>query len=53
MIRAGMINNSQQRMNSSGFPIIRAVHKAPNTRMNQGARAHGARFNCSKQFAVN
>ena len=40
------------RVNGSGFGIIRAINQPPNSRVNQGSRAHRTGFNCSKQVTV-
>src|ERR1700679_404206 len=39
-------------MDRTRFGIVRAVDQALDAGMQQGARTHGARFNCSKQLAV-
>lgn len=39
-------------MDGACFGIVGAVHQAADAGMNQRARAHGARLNCSKQLAV-
>jgi hypothetical protein len=39
-------------MDGTSLRIFRSVHKARDTRVNCGSRAHRARFNCSKQLAV-
>src|SRR6202021_3902263 len=39
-------------MHSPGLRIVRAIYQALNAGMHQGASAHGAGFNCSKQLAV-
>jgi hypothetical protein len=52
MIRAGMINHRKNGMDRSRFRIIRTIHQASYSRVNQGARAHGAGLNCNKQIAV-
>src|ERR1700751_3070328 len=52
MVRARMIDHGEQRMNGSCFRIIRAVHQAANSRMNERSGAHCARLNCSKELTV-
>ena len=52
MVRGGVVNYGQDRMNGSCFGIIRSVHQAADAGMKQRTRAHGARLNCSKQFAA-
>src|SRR5580658_5873930 len=39
-------------MDRTRFGIVRAVDQTLDAGMQQGARTHGARFNCSKQLAV-
>ena len=52
MIQAGVIDHLQHRMDGACFRIFRSVHETRDTGMNCGSRAHRARLNCSKQFAV-
>ena len=52
MVQLRMVHDLDYRMHRAGFGVVRAVYQAPNTRMNQRSRAHGARFNCNKQIAV-
>jgi hypothetical protein len=52
MIQAGVIYHLQNRMDSAGLRIVGTIHQAAESRMNRRSRAHGARLNCSKQFAV-
>jgi hypothetical protein len=52
MIQTGAIHHLQKRMDGTRFGIVGAVHQAPDARMNCRSRTHGARLNCSKQFAV-
>jgi hypothetical protein len=40
-------------MDRSGFGVVRAINQPPNSRVNQGSRAHHTRLNCSKQVTVN
>jgi len=47
-----MIHDFDYRMHGARLGIVRAINQAADTGMHQGARAHGARFNCSKQVAV-
>ena len=47
-----MIQDLHHRTDGACFRVIRAVDQAFQPGMNQRARAHGARFNCSKQFAA-
>jgi hypothetical protein len=39
-------------MDRSGLGVVRAVYQAADAGVNERARAHGARFNCSKEVAV-
>jgi hypothetical protein len=39
-------------MDCSGLGVVRAVYQAADAGVNQRARTHGARFNCSKELAV-
>src|ERR1700756_4331461 len=52
MVQLRMVQDCHDRMHRTSFRVIGAIHQAADARMNQGAGAHGARFNCSKQFAV-
>jgi hypothetical protein len=52
MIHLRMIQHLQNRMHSTRLGVIRAVYQAADPGMNERARAHGTRFNCSKQFTV-
>jgi hypothetical protein len=39
-------------MDRACLGVVGTVHEAAEASMNRGSRAHGARLNCSKQFAV-
>ena len=52
MIQAGVIDHLQNRMDGARFRIVRSIHQAAEAGLNGRSRAHGARFNCSKQFAL-
>jgi hypothetical protein len=52
VVQPGMIQNLHHGMNCSGFGIVGSVNETTYAGVNQGASAHRARFNCSKQFAV-
>ncbi len=39
-------------MDGSSLRIVGAIHQASKPGMNRRSRAHGARFNCSKQIAA-
>jgi len=39
-------------MHCARFGVVGSVHQTLDSCMNQRAGAHGARFNCNKQFAV-
>ena len=47
-----MIQDLHHRTHGAGFWIVRAIYEALDARMHHRAGAHGARFNCNKQFAV-
>ena len=46
-----MIDHLQNRMDGTGFRVVRSIHQAAEASVNGRSRAHGARLNCSKQFA--
>jgi hypothetical protein len=52
MIQTGVIHYLQNRMDGTRFRVIGSIHQATDTGVNRSSRAHGARFNCSKEFAV-
>ncbi len=52
MIQCRVIYHLQNRMDGPCLRIVGTVHQAADARMNCRSRAHGARLNCSKQFAV-
>jgi len=52
MIQTGVVHHLQNRMDGPSLRVIGTVHQAPDAGMNGRSRAHGARLNCSKQFAV-
>ena len=52
MIQTGVIHHLQNRMDGARLRVIGTVHQAVDAGMNCRSRAHGARLNCSKQFAV-
>jgi hypothetical protein len=52
MIQSGVIHHLQNRMDGAGLRVVGAVHQAADARMNRRSRAHGARLNGGKQFAV-
>jgi len=52
MVRAWVVHDLHHRVHGAGFGVVRAVNQAPNAGVNQRARAHRARLNCSKQIAV-
>jgi hypothetical protein len=39
-------------MDGAGLWVVGTIHQAANAGMDRSSRAHGARLNCSKQFAV-
>jgi hypothetical protein len=52
MIQTGVIHHLQNRMDGACLRVVGSIHQPPDARMNCRSRAHGARLNCSKQFAV-
>jgi len=52
MIQTGVIHHLQNRMDGACLRVIGTVHQAADAGMHCRSRAHGARLNCSKQFAV-
>ncbi len=52
MIQSRVIHHLQNRMDGPCLRVVGTVHQAADARMNCRSRAHGARLNCSKQFAV-
>ncbi len=52
MIQAGVIDHLQNRMHGTCFWIVGPVHQTADAGMYGRTRAHGARLNCSKQFAA-
>jgi hypothetical protein len=52
MIQTGVIRHLQSRMDGACLRVVGAEYQAAEAGMNGRARAHGARLNCSKQFAV-
>jgi hypothetical protein len=52
MIQSRVIHHLQNRMDGPCLRIVGTVYQAADARMNCRSRAHGARLNCSKQFAV-
>jgi hypothetical protein len=47
-----MIHHSQRRMNGACLWVIGSVHQTADAGVNGCPGAHGARLNCSKQFAA-
>jgi len=52
VVQAGMIQDLHHRTDGARFRVIRAVNQAFQPGMDQSAGTHGARLNCSKQFAA-
>jgi|HubBroStandDraft_6_1064221.scaffolds.fasta_scaffold242716_2 hypothetical protein len=52
MIQTGVIHHLQNRMDAACLRVIGTVHQAAEAGVNCRSRTHGARLNCSKQFAV-
>jgi len=52
MIQTRVIHHLQNGMDGACLRIVGTIHQAADAGMNRRSRAHGARLNCSKQFAV-
>ncbi len=52
MVQTGVIYDPQNRMDSACLRVVGTVYQAADPSMNGRSRTHGARLNCSKQFAV-
>jgi hypothetical protein len=52
MVQAGVIQDLHHRTDGTSLGVIRAVNQAFQPGVHQSASAHGARFNCSKQFTA-
>jgi hypothetical protein len=52
MVQLRMIQDLHHRSYGPSFGVIRAIHKASDAGMYEGAGAHRARLNCNKQFAL-
>ncbi len=52
MIQGGVVGHLQNRIDGACFRVVGSVHQAAEAGMNGRSRAHGARLNCNKQFAV-
>ena len=52
MIQTGVIHHLQNRMDRACLRVVGTVHQAAEASVNRRSRAHGARLNCGKQFAV-
>jgi hypothetical protein len=52
MIQTGVIRHLQNRMDGACLRVVGAEYQAAEVGMNGRSGAHGARLNCSKQFAV-
>jgi hypothetical protein len=52
MIQAGVIDHLENRMDGSSLWVVGTIHQAAEASMHGRSRAHRARLNCSKQFAV-
>src|SRR5882757_2345914 len=52
VVQAGMIQDLHHRTDGARFRVIRAVNQAFQPSMDQSTGTHGARLNCSKQFAA-
>jgi hypothetical protein len=52
MVQLRVIQNLHNRVHGPSFGIVSAIDQALDPCMHEGAGTHGARLNCSKQFAV-
>ena len=52
MIQTGVIHHLQNRMDGACLRVVCTIYQTADASMNCRSRAHGAGFNCSKQFAV-
>ena len=52
MIQTGVIHHLQNRMDGACFRVVGTIYQAAHPGMDCRSSAHGARLNCSKQFAV-
>src|ERR1700747_1855730 len=52
MVHARVVEDSHHRMHGTRFGVVRTVDQAPNPRVDERSRAHGARLNCNKQLTV-
>ena len=52
MIQTGVIHHPQNRMDGACLRVVGTIYQTADAGMNCRPRAHGARLNCSKQFAV-
>src|SRR5438552_17735991 len=52
MIQLRVIQYLQNGMNGTRLRIVRPINQTLNAGMNERARAHGTRFNCSKKCTV-
>jgi hypothetical protein len=52
VIQAWVIDHPKHGVHGASFRVIGAIDQAANARVNHRPRAHGARLNCSKEFAV-
>jgi hypothetical protein len=52
MVQLGVVYHLQNRLDGSRLGVGRSVNQAADSGMNCRSRAHGARFNCSKEVAA-
>jgi hypothetical protein len=52
MVQLRMIQDLHCRADCARFRVVRAVHQALDAGMHQRPGAHGARFNCNKEFTA-
>ena len=52
MVQPRMVQHFHDRVNRARLGVVRTIYQAAHASVHQRARAHGARLNCNKQFAV-
>src|ERR1700686_909624 len=52
MIQTGVVHHLQNRMDGACLRVVGTIHQTADASKNCRSRAHGARLNCCKQFAV-
>src|SRR6202162_658775 len=52
MMQTGVVHHLQNRMDGACLRVVGTIHQTADASENCRSRAHGARLNCSEQFAV-